>query len=57
MNIKSFNHGGILKPFKPPAQSGPSGVEYFERNGEQFTTLKQLLSAMKKNKANIKKKK
>ncbi|KAK1366117.1 hypothetical protein POM88_041678 [Heracleum sosnowskyi] len=39
-NSKPFNHGGILRPFKAPAQAGPSGVEFFERNGEQFTTLK-----------------
>ncbi|KAK1400145.1 hypothetical protein POM88_010008 [Heracleum sosnowskyi] len=53
---KTVNHGGVVKPFKAPAQIGPSGVEYFETNGQNVTTLKQLQSAIRKKKSNMKKK-
>ncbi|KAK1366742.1 hypothetical protein POM88_042303 [Heracleum sosnowskyi] len=53
---KTVNHGGVVKPFKAPAQAGPSGVEYFETNGQNVTTLKQLQSAIRKKKSNMKKK-
>ncbi|KAK1399066.1 hypothetical protein POM88_008929 [Heracleum sosnowskyi] len=53
---KTVNHEGVVKPFKAPAQAGPSGVEYFETNGQNVTTLKQLLSAIRKKKSNMKKK-
>ncbi|KAK1375643.1 hypothetical protein POM88_031836 [Heracleum sosnowskyi] len=43
------SHGGVVKPFKPPSQTA-AGVEYFERNGQQFTTLKQLEAHIRKNK-------
>lgn len=43
------SHGSIVKPFKPPGQTS-AGVEYFERNGETFTTLRQLEAAIRKNK-------
>lgn len=45
-------HGGIVG-FKPPAQAGPSGVEFFEKNGENFTTLRQLQSALRKKKGSM----
>ena len=45
------NHGGIV--FKAAAQTGTSrtsteGVEYFENNGKQFTTLRQLEASIRK---------
>ncbi|KAK1359681.1 hypothetical protein POM88_044155 [Heracleum sosnowskyi] len=43
------SHGGVVKPFKTPSQTA-AGVEYFERNGQQFTTLKQLEAHIRKNK-------
>ena len=43
-------HGVIVKPFKPPAQTGPSGVEYFERDGQNYTAPKQLQAALRNNK-------
>ncbi|KAK1381714.1 hypothetical protein POM88_019449 [Heracleum sosnowskyi] len=53
---KTVNHGGVVKPFKAPAQAGPSGVEYFETNAQNVTTLKQLQSVIRKKKSNMKKK-
>ncbi|KAK1390403.1 hypothetical protein POM88_018581 [Heracleum sosnowskyi] len=53
---KTVNHGGVVKPFKAPAHAGPSGVEYFETNGQNVTTLKQLQFAIRKKKSNMKKK-
>ena len=43
-------HGGIVKPFKAPAQSGPSGVEYFQKDGKNYTTIGQLQAALRKGK-------
>ncbi|WOG82384.1 hypothetical protein DCAR_0101548 [Daucus carota subsp. sativus] len=43
-------HGVIVKHFKPPAQTGPSGVEYFERDGQNYTAPKQLQAALRNNK-------
>ncbi|KAK1361022.1 hypothetical protein POM88_045496 [Heracleum sosnowskyi] len=43
------SHGGVVRPFKPPSQT-TAGVEYFERNGQQFTTQKQLEAHIRKNK-------
>ena len=46
-------HGVIFKPFKQPAQTGPSTVEYFERDYQNYTTLKQLQVILRKNKGLI----
>lgn len=53
----TMKHGGVVQAFKAPAQTGPSGVEYFERDGENFTTLKQLQSAIMKKRTTLGKRK
>lgn len=52
-SVKSADktHGGIIKPFKPPAKIGPLGVEYEAFVGEkeqQYTSLRKLEVARRK---------
>lgn len=42
-------HGGTVQAFKAPAQTA-QGVECFDRNGQNFTTLRKLEAAVRKNK-------
>lgn len=46
-----------MRPFKEPAQIGPSGVEFVDRDGENFTTLKDMHSVIMKKKKILEKSK
>lgn len=45
------SHGGTLKPFRAPAQTGFKGIEkekWKSSSGQEFTSLKKLKEAGKK---------
>lgn len=56
-NTNTVRHGGIVRPFKAPAQTGPSGVECVDRDGDNFTTLKEMQAALMKKKKMLGKRK
>ncbi|KAK1402805.1 hypothetical protein POM88_002410 [Heracleum sosnowskyi] len=55
---KTGTHGGITRPFKPPAKVGPLGIQIEDFDGnhnKEFTSLRNLEDARMKRQKNIEK--